>query len=220
MTLITKRFLKKNYFFYKFITIIYIFSILLTSCTFSQYLHNKKNSFEYNSLQTSNHNKLTDITKFQIRGTFTYINGNKKISAKFFCQQYTLFNYRLLIMNPLGLTELDLYLTPKIIKLIDKQGKKYISYNPKYLIYQLTNMKIPIEYLSYWLIGLPINATSFTLYKNGLLNTIKYKQNDNFLNINYIYNDYSNIIKLPYYIILVQDKLYINLKIDNWILKK
>ncbi|MGP1944772.1 MAG: lipoprotein insertase outer membrane protein LolB [Arsenophonus sp. ET-KM2-MAG3] len=217
MTFIMKHFLNLRHYYFKFIL---LFVIFLTACKFNQQLTTKKNNLISNQLWINHQQQLIKLKKFETRGSFVYIDVNNKIYTNFFWQQYAISNYCLLFTNPLGRTELKLNITPHTIKIVDREGKKYVNNHPTQLIYQLTGMKIPIENLSYWLIGLPINVTSFTLDKRGLLKTIEYRKNGKNWHLNYFsYYQFSQP-KLPSYIELTQDKQRIILKMHSWILKK
>ncbi|HGJ5877342.1 MAG TPA: lipoprotein insertase outer membrane protein LolB [Arsenophonus sp.] len=215
MITIAKPFASLHHYCGRFILLL---AILLTACTFNQQLTTEKTGSITNPLWISHQQQLAKLTKFQTRGAFAYIGTDNKTYAKFFWQQYTLSNYRLLLINPLGTTELELSVTPNVTQLTDREGKKYINNNAVQMIYQLTGMEIPIENFPYWLIGLPTNATSFTLDKNGLLKTIKYIKNGETWHLNYLAYSQDNQPKLPSRIELTQGKQHIKLKMDSWTL--
>ncbi|CAA2929194.1 lipoprotein insertase outer membrane protein LolB [Arsenophonus endosymbiont of Bemisia tabaci] len=217
MILIAKQFASLSHYCYKFIPLIAVF---LTACTFNQQLTTEKNGSITNPLWINHQQQLVKLTKFQTRGAFAYIGPDNKTYAKFFWQQYRLSNYRLLLTNPLGTTELELNVTPGVTQLMDREGKKYVNHHPAQMIYQLTGMEIPIENLPYWLIGLPTNATSFTLDENGLLKTIEYRQNGETWHLNYLAYHQDSRPKLPSQIELTQGKQGIKLKMDSWTLNE
>lgn len=213
MIFISKKFTCLHYFSWKFILIL---SIFLSSCTFNKKLITQKNRLTINKLWITHQQKLNKLKKFEIRGNFTYIGIDNKTYAKFFWQQYNYSNYRLLLTNPLGTTELELNVTPKAIKLMDKTGKEYINNHPAHMIYELTGMEIPTENLSDWLIGLPTNSISFTLNENGLLKTIKYRKNRKIWHLNYLSYHKNRELNLPSRLEIRQGKQRINLKMDAW----
>ncbi|MFP3013452.1 MAG: lipoprotein insertase outer membrane protein LolB [Arsenophonus sp. NC-QC1-MAG3] len=217
MILIAKKFASLRNYYWKFIPLLAIF---LTACIFNEQLTTKKTGVITNSLWINHQQQLSKLTKFQTRGSFAYIDTDNKIYAKFFLQQYTLSNYRLLLTNPLGTTELELKVTPNITQLINKEGKKYVNHHSTQMIYQLTGMNIPIKNLPYWLIGLLTNATSFILDKNGLLKSIKYRKNGETWHLNYFAYHQNSQPKLPSYIELTQGKQRIKLKMDSWTLNE
>lgn len=217
MILIAKQFASLRHYCCKFIPLIAVF---LTACRFNQQLTTEKNGSITNPLWISHQKQLVKLTKFQTRGAFAHIGPDNKTYAKFFWQQYTLSNCRLLLTNPLGTTELELNVTPGVTWLMDREGKKYVNHHPAQMIYQLTGMEIPIENLPYWLIGLPTNATSFTLDENGLLKTIEYRQNGETWHLNYPAYHQDSQPRLPSQIELTQGKQRIKLKMDSWTLNE
>lgn len=217
MMVIAKQFASLHHICCKFILLLAIFS---TACTFNQQLTTEKDGLITNLLWIKHQQQLAKLKKFQTRGTFAYIGPDNKTYAKFFWQQYSLTNYRLLLINPLGTTELELNVTPSVTQLMDRDGKKYINNHPTQMIYQLTGIKIPIENLHYWLIGLPINGSSFTLDENRLLKTIEYRQNGETWQLNYMAYHQDSQPKLPSHIELTQGKLRIKFKMDSWTLNE
>ncbi|MGP1956191.1 MAG: lipoprotein insertase outer membrane protein LolB [Arsenophonus sp. NC-PE1-MAG3] len=143
------------------------------------------------------------LTKIQTRGSFAYIGTDNKNYAKFFWQQYTLSNYRLLLINPLGTIELEMNVTPNTTQLINKEVKNILTIISTQMIYKLTGMKIPIKNLQYWLIGLLTNSTSFILNENGLLKSIEYRQNSETWHLNYLSYHQNSEHKLPSHIELM-----------------
>ncbi|WMY95173.1 MAG: lipoprotein insertase outer membrane protein LolB [Arsenophonus sp.] len=197
-------------------TIIFLSAILLTACAFKSTSNKKTTNKTTNTEWITHKKKLIKLTKFNTRGSFSYIDGNNKIYANFFWKQNNFLHYYLFLNNPLGTTEFIIYITPDLTTITDKKGKKYTNQNPEKLIHQLINIKIPIENFPYWLVGLPNNATSFTLNKNGLLKTIQYIQNKEIWDISYLSYSTKNKIKLPDNIKLQQSDKHIKLKINNW----
>ncbi|WMY96326.1 MAG: lipoprotein insertase outer membrane protein LolB [Arsenophonus sp.] len=213
MILNKKDFTSLSYFAYIFI---FLCTILLTSCTFTSKLKIKSINKKINTEWITHQKKIIQLKKFNTRGSFTYIDNHNKIYANFFWQQNNFLNYHLFFNNPLGTTEFMLYVTPNFTTITDKKNKKYTNKKPGELIYQLMHIKIPIENFPYWLVGLPINATSFTLKNNELLKTIKYIKNGEKWNINYLSYLKKNQLKLPNNIELQQSDKHIKLKINNW----
>ncbi|KMJ43794.1 lipoprotein insertase outer membrane protein LolB [Xenorhabdus khoisanae] len=160
--------------------------------------------------------KLQKLEHYQTRGSFAYLADEKKVYARFFWQQYSHDNYKLLLLNPLGTTELELFVKPNMIQLTDNNGKKYLSDDPESLIYQLTDMNIPLDNLKNWIIGLPGNAKDFQLDANYLLKSVSDQQNGEIWRVNYQGYDTSTIPALPNRLELTQGKNRIKLKMDNW----
>ncbi|MCC8365358.1 lipoprotein localization protein LolB [Xenorhabdus sp. PB61.4] len=189
-------------------------AVLLTACTVTQAPDGtgSMSSPQWNDRKT----QLQNLTHYQTRGSFAYLANEKKVYARFFWQQYAANNYKLLLLNPLGTTELELSVQPNITQITDSEGKKYISNNPEELIYKLTNMNIPLDNLKSWIIGLPGNAQNFELDKNYLLKSVSDKENGEIWQVNYQGYDTSMTPALPNRLELTQGKNRIKLKMDNW----
>ncbi|MEX0447684.1 lipoprotein insertase outer membrane protein LolB [Xenorhabdus sp. SGI246] len=189
-------------------------AVLLTACTVTQA---PVGTGSANSPQWHDRKQqLQNLKHYQTRGSFAYLANEKKVYARFFWQQYTVNNYKLLLLNPLGTTELELFVQPNMIQLTDHEGKKYISDNPEDLIYQLTHMNIPLDNLKNWIIGLPGNAKNFQLDKNYLLKSVSDGAGDEVWQVNYQGYDTSITPALPNRLELIQGNNRIKLKMDNW----
>ncbi|MGL5387695.1 MAG: lipoprotein insertase outer membrane protein LolB [Serratia sp. (in: enterobacteria)] len=162
---------------------------------------------------------VQQLEQYQTRGAFAYLTDQKKVYARFFWQQYTPDRYRLLLTNPLGSTELELNVQKNVVQLTDNQGKRYVSDNPQEMIRKLTGMEIPMDNLRQWMLGLPGDATEFSLDAQYRLNKLTYKQGD--LTWVVTYQDYNTDLKipLPSRLELQQGDQRIKLKMDNWTLK-
>jgi outer membrane lipoprotein LolB len=87
------------------------------------------------------------------------------------------------------------------------------------MIQKLTGMDIPLDNLRKWMLGLPGDASDFTLDDRGLLKQVNYRQGDRNWTVNYLgYRDDSRPI-LPASLELQQGEQRIKLKMDNWDLK-
>ncbi len=156
--------------------------VLLTACTLTQ--PGGTGSADSPQWRTRTQ-QLQQLNQYQTRGSFAYLSNEKKVYARFFWQQYHSERYRLLLTNPLGSTELELIVQPGMTQLTDSQGKKYFSDNPEEIIYQLTNMDIPLDNLRHWITGLPGDAKNFKLDANHLLKTVNYQQHGATWQVNY-----------------------------------
>lgn len=85
--------------------------------------------------------------------------------------------YRLLLTNPLGSTELSLTAQPGSVQLIDNKGQTYTSTDAEEMIGRLTGMPIPLNSLRQWIIGLPGDATDYSLDDRYRLRELNYTQN-------------------------------------------
>ncbi|MFI8418370.1 lipoprotein insertase outer membrane protein LolB [Serratia sp. NPDC078593] len=162
---------------------------------------------------------VQQLNQYQTRGAFAYLSDRKKVYARFFWQQYSPQRYRLLLTNPLGSTELELNVQQNVVQLTDNQGKRYISDNAEEMIRKLTGMSIPLDNLRQWMLGLPGEATDFTLDDQYRLSKLNYQQDSQIWHVSY--QDYNSDLKpqLPSRLELKQGEQRIKLKMDNWTLK-
>ncbi len=65
------------------------------------------------------------MSQYQTRGAFAYLSDEQKVYARFFWQQTGQDNYRLLLLNPLGSTELELNAKPGEAQITDNKGQHY-----------------------------------------------------------------------------------------------
>ncbi len=188
--------------------------VLLTACTITQPPTGtgSPNTPQWHAREQ----QLTKLEHYQTRGSFAYLTNEKKVYARFFWQQYSPDNYKLQLLNPLGTTELELFVEPNYIQVTDNNGKKYLSDDPESFIYQLTKMNIPLNNLHSWIIGLPGSAKDFQLDANYRLKSVSDKKNGEVWQVNYQGYDTSLIPVLPNRLELTQGKNRIKLKMDNW----
>nr|WP_113865182.1 lipoprotein insertase outer membrane protein LolB [Brenneria salicis]NMN91713.1 outer membrane lipoprotein LolB [Brenneria salicis ATCC 15712 = DSM 30166]RBP65771.1 outer membrane lipoprotein LolB [Brenneria salicis ATCC 15712 = DSM 30166]RLM31812.1 lipoprotein localization factor LolB [Brenneria salicis ATCC 15712 = DSM 30166] len=192
-------------------------SLLLTACSLNQPTGPGKSQ---TSPEWQQHQQqVRQLSQYQARGSFAYISDRKRVSANFFWQDTPPQRYRLLLTNPLGSTELDLRTQPDGVQITDNQGQRYEGRDAEAMIQQLTGMAIPLNNLRQWIIGLPGDASEFTLDDRSLLKTITYRQGNQSWNVDYQrYNTEVNP-PMPVSLELVQDEQRIKLKMNNWIVK-
>ena len=162
---------------------------------------------------------VQQLEQYQTRGAFAYLSDQKKVYARFFWQQYTPDRYRLLLTNPLGSTELELNVQKEVVQLSDSQGKRYTSNDAEEMIRKLTGMAIPLNNLRQWMLGLPGEATDFTLDDQYRLSKLTYQQGALTWTVTYQDYDSDQQPPLPSRLELQQGDQRIKLKMDNWTLK-
>ena len=138
--------------------------------------------------------------------------------ARFFWQQTGQDNYRLLLLNPLGSTELELIAKPGEAQITDNKGQHYTATDAEEMIGKLTGMPIPLNSLRQWILGLPGDATDYTLDDQYRLSRELHPERQN---RKVVYSDYDSKSKpsLPSNMELTQGSQRIKLKMDNWIVK-
>ena len=162
---------------------------------------------------------VRNLNQFQTRGAFAYLSDEQKVYARFFWQQTGQDRYRLLLTNPLGSTELSLTAQPGSVQLIDNKGQTYTATDAEEMIGRLTGMPIPLNSLRQWIIGLPGEATDYSLDDQYRLRELNYTQNGKTWHVTY--GGYTSDTKpsLPANMELNDGSQRIKLKMDNWSVK-
>ena len=162
---------------------------------------------------------VRNLNQFQTRGAFAYLSDEQKVYARFFWQQTGQDRYRLLLTNPLGSTELSLTAPPGSVPLSDNKGQPYTATDAEEMIGRLTGMPIPLNSLRQWIIGLPGEATDYSLDDQYRLRELNYTQNGKTWHVTY--GGYTSDTKpsLPANMELNDGSQRIKLKMDNWIVK-
>lgn len=127
--------------------------------------------------------------------------------------------YRLLLTNPLGSTELSLTAQPGSVQLIDNKGQTYTATDAEEMIGRLTGMPIPLNSLRQWIIGLPGDATDYSLDDRYRLRELNYTQNGKTWHVTYGGYTSDTQPALPSNVELNNGAQRIKLKMDNWIVK-
>ncbi|EPG3450105.1 lipoprotein insertase outer membrane protein LolB [Klebsiella oxytoca] len=162
---------------------------------------------------------VRNLNQFQTRGAFAYLSDEQKVYARFFWQQTGQDRYRLLLTNPLGSTELSLTAQPGNVQLIDNKGQTYTATDAEEMIGRLTGMPIPLNSLRQWIIGLPGEATDYSLDDQYRLRELNYTQNGKTWHVTWGGYTSDTIPSLPANMELNDGSQRIKLKMDNWIVK-
>jgi len=159
------------------------------------------------------------LNQYQTRGAFAYLSDQQKVYARFFWQQTGQDRYRLLLLNPLGSTEMELIAQPGSAQVTDNKGQKYTGTDAEEMIGKLPGMPIPITSLRQWILGLPGDATDYKLDDQYRLSEVNYSQNGKSWKV--VYGGYDSHSKpaLPSSLELTEGNQRIKLKMDNWIVK-
>ena len=192
-------------------------SLVLTACAINAQKGPGKSP---DSPQWRQHQQdVRNLNQFQTRGAFAYLSDEQKGYARFFWQQTGQDRYRLLLTNPLGSTELSLTAQPGNVQLIDNKGQTYTATDAEEMIGRLTGMPIPLNSLRQWIIGLPGDATDYSLDDQYRLRELNYTQNGKTWHVTW--GGYTSDTKpsLPANMELNDGSQRIKLKMDNWIVK-
>lgn len=192
-------------------------SLVLTACTTTA---PKGPATSPDSPQWRQHQQdVRNLNQYQTRGAFAYLSDSQKVYARYFWQQTGQDNYRLLLTNPLGSTELELNARPGEVQLVDNKGQRYTATDGEEMIGKLTGMPIPLNSLRQWILGLPGDATDYKLDSKYRLSELNYTQNGKTWKVVYGGYDEKTQPALPSNMELTQDGQRIKLKMDNWIVK-
>lgn len=163
--------------------------------------------------------QVRQLNQYQARGAFAFISDDQKVYANFFWQQTGQDNYRLLLTNPLGSTELSLTAKPGSVTLVDNKGKSYTATDAEEMIGKLTGMPIPLNSLRQWILGLPGNATDYKLDDQAHLSELTYAENGKTWKVVYGSYDAKTTPPMPSNMELTEGSERIKLKMNNWIVK-
>ncbi len=163
--------------------------------------------------------EVRTLSQYQTRGAFAYLSDQQKVYARFFWQQTGQDRYRLLLLNPLGSTEMELIAQPGSAQVTDNKGQKYTGTDAEEMIGKLTGMPIPITSLRQWILGLPGDATDYKLDDQYRLSEVNYSQNGKTWKVVYGGYDSNSKPALPSSLELTEGNQRIKLKMDNWIVK-
>ena len=192
-------------------------ALVLTACSVTQPKGPGKSP---DSPQWRQHQQaVRSLNQFQTRGAFAYLSDEQKVYARFFWQQTGQDRYRLLLTNPLGSTELSLTAQPGSVQLIDNKGQTYTATDAEEMIGRLTGMPIPLNSLRQWIIGLPGDATDYSLDDRYRLRELNYTQNGKTWHVTYGGYTSDTQPALPSNVELNNGAQRIKLKMDNWIVK-
>jgi len=163
--------------------------------------------------------EVQKITQYQTRGAFAYLSDSQKVYARFNWQQTTPDRYRLLLTNPLGSTELQLDVQGSVVQIVDNKGKRYVGNDAEKMIAQLTGMDIPLGNLRQWMMGLPGDASDYSLDPQYRLHEVNYSRNGQHWNVDYLGYDLQHNPHLPANMELREGNQRIKLKMDSWTIK-
>lgn len=163
--------------------------------------------------------QVSQVTQFESRGAFAYLSDQHRVYARFNWQQQAEDRYRLRLTSPIGSTELQLDQQGSTVQLVDNKGQRYLSRNAEEMVSTLTGMQIPLANLRQWMIGLPGQATSFTLNNDYLLHTADYSVDG--VTWHVVINNYTHQknVMLPASLELSTAGQRIKLRIDNWVIQ-
>lgn len=179
------------------------------------------------SFETSNTNvewdahqqRLDTITQYSSNGKLGYISPEQRQSLNF-QWKHAQHSQQLRLTTFLGQTALNLKITPEGAVVETYDDDTYSSKDANTLIYQLTGLTIPVEYLNHWLLGDPTGADAYQLNDTNTVAALNKLIDGQLWQLEYIeYTDiqFSGVaLPLPKKLKLKQQDIAINIVITKW----
>ncbi|AFP84855.1 lipoprotein insertase outer membrane protein LolB [secondary endosymbiont of Ctenarytaina eucalypti] len=204
--------LERHYAVFRFLPLA---SLLLASCS----VHIFSGSYKSHALPDwrSHQKAVSRLTNYQIRGVFAYFSKGEKVCARFYWYQISDDSYQVLLINPLGNTEMELSVKKGMAQLVNNHGTRYVSSGDLEIMFQkLTGISIPFDNLRHWMLGLPGDALDFMLDSLGHLHQVNYRHNNQHWVVTYQGYHSNTPLVLPSHLELCQGENRIQFKIDSW----
>lgn len=160
--------------------------------------------------------QVQELTQYQARGNFGYISPQQNVAARFFWQQKSAENYRLLLTTPFGGKVVEMNVQPGLVQLTDNKDQIFVGNSPEELIVRLTGMQIPLSSLRQWLVGLPGESSQFALDSEYRLKQLTLVVDGLEWQVNYTSYHKNITPAMPREMELRQGDRRIKLKIDKW----
>ncbi|CAD6512756.1 lipoprotein insertase outer membrane protein LolB [Candidatus Profftia tarda] len=190
----------------------------LTACNIIQ--HKNITGSNYQCLRWREHkNQVQKIVKYQTSGSLAYFSNHQRLYARFFWQQSAPDYYYIVISNPMFSNAISLYSIRGIIWLTDHKGKSYFSKSADEIIQKLTGIRIPLQILRLWILGLPGNAVYVKLNNQDKLQNITEIKDGVTWKVKYLKYNSDTYPEMPTQLDIIQDDKLVKLKIDTWVLK-
>lgn len=159
------------------------------------------------------------INQYKARGSLFYLSNKTKFYSRFFLRQFSPENYHLLLINLVGIIEVDLKVRSNIVQLIDHNGKIYTSDNAEEMIYKLSGMVIPLNSLRQLIVKPLSRSRDYTQDNRYNCRRLKYQQGNLSWIVDYQHDSGELASQLPSRLELKQDDRRIILKINSWVLE-
>jgi len=206
-----------NSLFKHVLTILFI-SILFSSCTTTNIVSETSPLKAQNAEQRNK--QLLTLNKWKFTGKIAFLQGKKRDSVSINWQRNA-DNQQLNLSTILGINILKLK-SINGLHSIEVDGKKYKSHDLETLIHSLTQFTLPTNALSFWLKGLPYQASDSISYhaKTQLPIQLNSQYDNRLWKIKY--SNYANIknksinSQLATKITISQADLTIKIAINNW----
>ncbi len=162
---------------------------------------------------------LEQITNFKVTGKIGYKSIEQRHSLNFIWIQKPK-NSELLLTTFLGQTVLKVTLSQGKTIIETGDNQTFEGTDSSQLIYHLTGLNIPIDYLGDWMKGLPTEADNYKLNQINTVADLSKEVGTSLWHLNYnSYLDKNNIL-LPKSMTLTQQDVTIKIIASNWIILK
>lgn len=192
------------------------FFLLLSGCSLIPQ-QNEKYLVDIPTTVDGRNKQMKALSQWEIKGKIAFLQSNKRESANLFWQHTNAETQRLNLTTYLGINVLQLK-SDNGLHTIEVDGEKYQGDDLALLIYQLTQLQLPTEALTFWLKGLPFLSGDTVTYdeKTQLPQSLVSQFNSQTWQINYqhykIYQQHQLATKFT----LTQGNLTIIISINNW----
>lgn len=191
-------------------------AVLLTAC--AHHPIPQTNSNDKSPQWQARQARLNQLTRFQSRGSFAYIDPNHRVYARYNWQQQAPQQFRLILTNPLGGTELQLDQQGQTVQVVDSRGLRSYSQHAQQLLSTLSGMQIPLDILRQWMVGLPGKSHNFSLDNDYQLRQADYQVGGQQWHLTITEYHKLKPVSLPASLQLQTGQQRIKLRLDDWVL--
>lgn len=164
-----------------------------------------------------NLNKIINASQWNNLSRVGVTTKDNSASAKLNWANSTNHNYIISLNNFITFGEIVIQKSDKIIK-IRYQDKEYTSDRPEELLYELTQLRVPVSELQYWILGLPSPKYPIKDYRLNQYAALASLKQGNFT-IEYDDHESYNLSTtyiLPMKILIKSPQLRLKIQVENW----
>ena len=178
--------------------------------------------------------RLLQIENYQASGKLAYISPEQRQSLNF-VWKHSPNQSQLRLTTFLGQTALNLTIDPSGAKVVTYDDQVFTHSSASILVEQLTGLKIPVDHLPQWFLGIPDQADSYQLNTTNTLESLTKQVSNQLWTLSFA--NYRNtempstlqsgenkanvdMIPLPTRLSFKQDQNKINIVVSKWTLKK
>ena len=210
----------------KFASLIFI-TIIMVGCSS---IPEQPTSVEWQAHQI----RLLQIENYQASGKLAYISPEQRQSLNF-VWKHSPNQSQLRLTTFLGQTALNLTIDPSGAKVVTYDDQVFTHSSASILVEQLTGLKIPVDHLPQWFLGIPDQADSYQLNTTNTLESLTKQVSNQLWTLSFANyrntempntlqsgEDKANVetIPLPTRLSFKQDQDKINIVVSKWTLKK